>query len=75
MEQSRLRHHSLLCPWSFLEHWHPPEHNAWSRRLLLGIVLNEATAANPLSFVSGVLRLYGFCRENKEPTSGLEPLS
>lgn len=26
-------------------------------------VFNEATAANPLSFVSGVLGLYGFCRQ------------
>jgi hypothetical protein len=53
MEQSRLRYHSLLCPWPLLEHWHPPEPNACDRRLLLGIVFNEATAANPLSFVSG----------------------
>jgi hypothetical protein len=75
MEQSRLRHHSLLCHWSFLEQWHPPEPNAWGRWLLLGMVLTEATAANPLSFVPGILRLYGICRHNKEPTSGLEPLT
>jgi hypothetical protein len=37
MEQSRLRHHSLLCHWSFLEQWHAPEPNAWGRRLVLGI--------------------------------------
>jgi hypothetical protein len=75
MEQSHLRHHSLLCPWSFLEQLHPPEPNAWGRRLLLGMVFNEATAADPLSFVSGILRPYGFCRQNREPTSGLEPLT
>ena len=51
MDQSHLRPHSLLCPWSFLEQWHPPEPNSWDRRLRLGIVINEATAANPLSFV------------------------
>jgi hypothetical protein len=75
MEQSRLRYHSLLCSWPLLEHWHPPEPNACDRRLLLGIIFNEATAANPLSFVSGFLRLYGFCRQNIEPTSGFEPLT
>ena len=63
MGQSRLRHHYLLCPWSFPEQWHPPEPYAWGRWLLLRKVFNEATAANPLSFVSGVLRIYGFCRQ------------
>jgi hypothetical protein len=29
----------------------------------------------PPTFMSRAFRFYGFCRENKEPTSGLEPLT
>jgi hypothetical protein len=29
----------------------------------------------PPTRTSGTLRFYGFCRKNREPTSGLEPLT
>ena len=35
----------------------------------------ESTADKAPMFVSGAFPFYEFCRQNMEPTSGLEPLS
>src|SRR5918998_763510 len=55
-------------------HPHLAEPVASTRRLILGIVLREATAATPPSLVPRGISFCEICRQKREPTSGLEPL-
>jgi hypothetical protein len=46
---------------------------------MIGIAFGEATAdvllTKPPMFWSGAFPFYGICRQKREPTSGLEPLT
>ena len=44
-------------------------------RLMLKSPSEKLLLTMPPMFVLGAFRFYGICRQNKEPTSGLEPLT
>jgi hypothetical protein len=74
------RHHILLRSSSLLRpRQHLLEPGAWVRTFLLENRFGEFTAALLLPILRCSCRrfsdFYGICRENKEPTSGLEPLT
>jgi hypothetical protein len=50
-------------------------HAADSMDQAFGNSTADVLLTKPSMSVSGTFHFYGFCRKNKEPTSGLEPLT